>query len=176
MKVKSFHLLNKKLTNLSQFFWLNDSVVTGWLVWGVTVWDMLSFFCVEILLSEVFSNFFIAKSKNEFPADIEVLLSLTVRNFIVLNDLPSLPVCVQKCLLIACLGQRNTWILRVHVSAVLLAKLPMLFDICIFLHVSFHPENCPVSFLHSSDTKSFVYWFPLSLTVYQFNLFQKHCL
>lgn len=51
---------------------------------------MLSLCCGEILLSEVFSNFFVAKSKNEFPADIEVLLSLAVRNFRVLNDLPSL--------------------------------------------------------------------------------------
>lgn len=54
------------------------------------VWDMLSLFCGEILLSEVFSNFFIAKSKNEFPVDIEVLLSLAVRNFIVLNVSSSL--------------------------------------------------------------------------------------
>lgn len=69
-KVKSSHLLDKKHTNLSQFSWLNDSVVPEWLVWRVAVRDMFSLFCGGILLSEIFSNVFIAKSKNEFPTDL----------------------------------------------------------------------------------------------------------
>lgn len=68
-KVKSSHLLDKKHTNLSQFSWLNDSVVPGWLVWRVAIRDMFSLFCGGIL-SEIFSNVFIAKSKNEFPTDL----------------------------------------------------------------------------------------------------------
>lgn len=84
----STHLIRSIQTWDSFSDWI--TVVTGWFVWGVPYWDMLSLCCGEILLSEVFSNFFVAKSKNEFPADIEVLLSLAVRNFRVLNDLPSL--------------------------------------------------------------------------------------
>lgn len=152
-KVKSFHLLDKKHTNVSQFFWLNDSVVTGWLVWGMTIWDMLSLFCDEILLSEDFSNFFIAKSKTEFPADIEVLLSLAVRNFIVLNELSSLLEFVFRSAYSSPAWVRGTLESWEFMSVQFYWPNSQCCLIsCIFLHVSFHAENCPVSFLHSSDT------------------------
>lgn len=134
-KVKSFHLFDKKHTNLSQFFWLDDFVVLGWLAWGVAVRDMLSLFCGEIVLPEIFSNVFIAKSKNEFPD----MWSSTIFGGEKLYSpklSPIAPGCTSEVLTYLLCVVRGTLEFWEFISAVLLARLQMLY--LVSFYISFH--------------------------------------